>query len=83
MGDFFITMQSIMFYVDFGIKRRVKLNILPYTIEPMTPEQIAVLAQKVKEGTSTQEEELALLKFLNKGVDEMKVFIKEVTKEEN
>ena len=49
----------------------------------MTPEQIAVLAQKVKEGTTTQEEELELLKFLNKGVEEMRVFIKEVMKEEN
>ena len=44
----------------------------------MTKEEVAILAHKVKTGTATQVEELVLLKFLNQGVDEMRVFIKEV-----
>ncbi len=48
----------------------------------MDPEKVKELAEKVKNGTSTQEEELALLKFLNQGVDELRVFIKNVMVEE-
>lgn len=46
----------------------------------MTEEEINVLSQKIKDGTSTPEEELTLLKFLNQGVDEMRAFIKGITK---
>lgn len=44
----------------------------------MTPDKIKNLAQKVKDGESTQEEELALLKYLNEGVEQMREFVKEV-----
>ena len=44
----------------------------------MTNEEIAVLANKVKDGTSTPQEELALLQYLNQGVEEMRTFVKQV-----
>ena len=44
----------------------------------MKLEEVKALAEKVKSGTATAQEELALLQFLNKGVEEMRVFIKEV-----
>ena len=47
----------------------------------MEPEKVKELAEKVKNNTATQEEELALLKFLNQGVDELRIFIKEITKD--
>ena len=47
----------------------------------MDPEKLKALAIKVKEGTSTSEEELALLKFLNQGVGELRTFIKDVMEE--
>ncbi|MDP1812811.1 MAG: hypothetical protein Q8K92_00015 [Leadbetterella sp.] len=46
----------------------------------MTEEEINVLAEKIKDETSTPEEELKLLKFLNQGIDEMRTFVKEITK---
>lgn len=51
-------------------------------IENMTSEEVKGIAEKINNNTATQEEELALLKFLNKGVDEMRTFIKEVTTKE-
>jgi len=48
----------------------------------MEPEKVKELAEKVKNNTATQEEELALLKFLNQGVDEFRAFIKDVMVEE-
>jgi len=48
----------------------------------MEIEEVKKLAGKVKDGTSTQEEELALLKFLNQGVEELRSFIKDVMVEE-
>lgn len=36
------------------------------------------ISDKVKSGTSTQEEELALLEHLNKGMDEFRDFIREI-----
>ncbi len=47
----------------------------------MTPEEMKVLADKLNDGTSTQEEELALLQELNKGIDELKSFVKMVASE--
>lgn len=47
----------------------------------MDIQEVENLTQKVKDGTATQEEQLALLKHLNKGVDEMRDIIKEVTTE--
>jgi hypothetical protein len=44
----------------------------------MSADELKVLTEKVKKGTATSEEELVLLKFLNKGVEEMRSFIKEV-----
>ncbi|MBP6912967.1 MAG: hypothetical protein KBB86_03480 [Candidatus Pacebacteria bacterium] len=44
----------------------------------MTIDEVKELAQKVKDGNSTQEEELALLKYLNEGVEQMREFVKEV-----
>ena len=48
----------------------------------MEPEKVKELAEKVKNNTATQEEELALLKFLNQGIDELRAFVKEVMVEE-
>jgi len=48
----------------------------------MDPEKVKELAEKVKNETATQEEELELLKFLNQGVDELRAFIKNITVEE-
>lgn len=47
----------------------------------MDEKEIEILAQKVKDGKSTPEEELALLKFINQGVEEMRSFIKQVMPE--
>lgn len=47
----------------------------------MTNEELKELATKVKNGTSSAEEDLLLLKFLNQGVGELKTFIKDITKE--
>jgi hypothetical protein len=47
----------------------------------MDQKEIEALAQKIKDETSTPEEELKLLKFLNKGVEEMRSFIKQVMSE--
>lgn len=44
----------------------------------MTEEEIQFIGDKVKAGTATPEEELALLKFLNQGVEEIQAFIKEI-----
>lgn len=44
----------------------------------MEPKDLYDLAQKVKSGTATLEEELALLKELNSGVETLREFIKEV-----
>ncbi len=44
----------------------------------MDEQQIKELAEKIKNGTSTPQEELELLKFLNQGVEEMRSFIKNV-----
>jgi len=48
----------------------------------MDTEKTKELADKVKNGTATQEEELALLKYLNQGVEELRTFIKNVMVEE-
>ncbi len=47
----------------------------------MDEKDIEILAQKIKDGKSTPEEELVLLKFLNQGVEEMRSFIKQVMPE--
>ncbi|MEK7227839.1 MAG: hypothetical protein AAB681_00600 [Patescibacteria group bacterium] len=47
----------------------------------MKPEEVKALAEKVKNSTATVQEELALLQFLNKGVEEMRAFIKDITTE--
>jgi len=44
----------------------------------MTNEEATAIATKINDGTSTQEEELALLQFLNQGVEELRGFVKEV-----
>lgn len=48
----------------------------------MEPEKVKELAEKVKNNTATQAEELELLKFLNQGVNELRAFVKEITVEE-
>ena len=47
-------------------------------IQNITQEEVKDIINKIKNDIATPEEELALLKFLNKGVDEMRAFIKEV-----
>lgn len=47
----------------------------------MSEEEINALAEKIKNETSTPEEELVLLKFLNQGVAEMKAFVKAINEE--
>lgn len=50
----------------------------------MDNEKIKELTEKVTKGTATQEEELSLLKFLNKGFEELNSFVKsEVDKNNN
>jgi hypothetical protein len=44
--------------------------------------EVKLLAEKVKEGVATPEEELQLLKYLNKGVEEMRMVIKEIATKE-
>jgi len=48
----------------------------------MEPEKVKELAEKVKNNTATQEEELSLLKFLNQGVNELRAFVKNIMVEE-
>lgn len=47
----------------------------------MEIEEIKKLAEKVKNSTSTPEEELALLKTLNENVEEFRKFIKTIMEE--
>lgn len=47
----------------------------------MDSEEIKKLVQKLNEGTSTQEEEIALLKELNNGVETLRSFVKMVAEE--
>jgi hypothetical protein len=47
----------------------------------MNTQEVENLTQKVKDGLATQEEQLALIKHLNKGVDEMRDIIREVNTE--
>lgn len=47
----------------------------------MDTEKVKELADKVKNGTATQAEELELFKFLNQGVEELRAFIKEIAVE--
>ncbi|MDE2030824.1 MAG: hypothetical protein KGI58_01005 [Patescibacteria group bacterium] len=51
-------------------------------IQNMTKEEIKSITEKITNNTSTQEEELALLKFLNKEVNEISTFIREVANKE-
>ncbi len=51
-------------------------------INNITEEEIKIITNKVKNDEASPEEELALLQFLNKGVEEMRQFIKEIAKEE-
>ncbi len=51
-------------------------------INNITEEEIKIITNKVKNDEASPEEELALLQFLNKGVEEMRQFVKEITKEE-
>ena len=48
----------------------------------MDVQEVENLTQKVKDGTATPEEQLALLNHMNKGVEELKDFIKELKAEE-
>lgn len=48
----------------------------------MTPEKINELIGKMKEGTATSEEELMLLKFVNQGVEELRLIVKELAVED-
>lgn len=44
----------------------------------MTSQDILALAKKIKEESSTPQEELELLKYLNQGVNELRTFVKDV-----
>ncbi len=46
----------------------------------MTKDKLNELIKKVNNEESTPEEELELLKFLNKGVDELRTFVKNIIK---
>ena len=48
----------------------------------MTPEQVKEITEKIKNDTSTPEEEIALLEFLNEGVDKLRAFVKDLMVEE-
>lgn len=48
----------------------------------MTNEEVLALADKVKNGTVTAEEELALLKFTNQGIEELRDYVKNLSVEE-
>ena len=48
----------------------------------MDIEKVKELADKVKNGTATAEEELDLLKYMNQGIEEFRAFIKNVVVEE-
>jgi hypothetical protein len=58
-----------------------KIRVLKITYKFMDEKEIEILAQKIKDGKSTPEEELSLLKFLNQGVEEMRSFIKQIMPE--
>ena len=44
----------------------------------MEQEKIKELSEKIKNGTSTKEEELELLKLLNNGIESFRAFIKDI-----
>jgi hypothetical protein len=48
----------------------------------MDSEKTRELAEKIKKGTATQEEKLQLLKLINKGIEEVRGYVKDVTTEE-
>ena len=48
----------------------------------MTPEQVKEITENIKNDTSTPEEEIALLEFLNEGVDKLRAFVKDLMVEE-
>jgi hypothetical protein len=48
----------------------------------MDEEKIKELADKIKNGTATQEEELVLLKYANQGIEELTALISNIKVEE-
>lgn len=48
----------------------------------MNPKQFEALAQKVKNGTASPQEELTFLKYLNQGIDEMRASLKSIMTKE-
>lgn len=49
----------------------------------MTEQEIQSLGEKIKNETSTPEEELQLLQFLNQGVSELRTFVQQVMTEQH